>query len=65
MSLDHQTGTNEPEEPPSRRGPLVALAVIVALVFGSLYVAHILSGASRIQDCVMAGRRNCAPITLG
>lgn len=63
MSLHGEPETNEPV--PSRRGPLVALAVIVLLVLGSLYVAHVLSGVSRIQDCVMAGRRNCAPITPG
>ncbi len=38
------------------------MAVVVAIVLGSLYVAHVLSGVSKIQDCVMAGRRNCAPI---
>jgi len=65
MNLDTGPETNEAEPTPSRRGPLVALAVIVLLVLGSLYVAHVLSGVSRIQDCVMAGRRNCAPIAPG
>lgn len=63
MSLNNDPEMNEPV--PSRRGPLVALAVIVLLVLGSLYVAHVLSGVSKIQDCVMAGRRNCAPIAPG
>ncbi len=65
MSLNTEPETNEHEPTPSRRGPLVALAVIVLLVLGSLYVAYVLSGASKIQDCVMAGRRNCAPIAPG
>ena len=44
------------------RGALLALAVIAALVLGGLWLAHTLHGVGRLQDCVMAGRSNCAPI---
>jgi len=54
---------DDTEPPASRRGALVAMAVIVVMVLGALYVTRVLSGVSKIQDCVMAGRRNCAPIT--
>ncbi len=50
------------EENPSRTGPLAALVVIVLLVLGALYVSHRLRQAASIQDCVAAGRTNCAPI---
>ncbi len=44
------------------RANLAALAVILVLVLGALFVGHVLKGASDIQDCVMSGRTNCAPI---
>ena len=50
------------EDQPSRRGALIGLAVIVVLVLGGLWISHVIHGASAIQDCVMSGRTNCAPI---
>lgn len=50
-----------PPEGPSR-GALIALVVIVLLVVGGYWLAQHIRAASRIQDCVMAGRTNCAPI---
>jgi hypothetical protein len=55
----------EQQEEPSRRGALIALIVVVLLVLGGLWISHVLHGASAIQDCVMAGRSNCAPIRSG
>ncbi len=51
-------------QPPaeSRRGPLIALAVIVVLVLGGWWLAQLLFQVGQVQDCAMAGRRNCAPI---
>lgn len=55
---------NEPEEPDgSNRGRLAALLVVVVLVLGGIWLEQRLSASSKIQDCVMAGRTNCAPIT--
>ncbi len=53
---------SEEEEEGSRRGPLIALAVVVVLVIGGIYLTHVLSGVSKIQDCAMSGRSNCAPV---
>jgi hypothetical protein len=53
--------SDEPEEP-SRKGPLIALAVVLLLVVGGIVLTHLLSGVSKIQDCAMSGRSNCAPI---
>ncbi len=47
------------EDPPSRRNSLIALVVVVVLIAGGLWLSDILAGVSHIQDCVMAGRRNC------
>ncbi len=57
---------NEPsgEEPArSNRGALVALVAVVLLVAGGLWLMQHIRAASAIQDCVMSGRSNCAPIS--
>jgi hypothetical protein len=54
--------SDEEDDEPSRRGPLIALLVIVAGVLGALYLTHALSSVSKLQDCVMSGRSNCAPV---
>ena len=55
-------GDDDDDESPSRRGPIIAIAVIVVLVVGTAYVGYRLRDAGRIQDCVTVGRTNCAPI---
>jgi len=39
-------------------GLLLALALIVV----GLILVRVLGDAGRVQDCVMSGRTNCAPI---
>jgi hypothetical protein len=64
----------DPEQPPdaerdapvSERDRMVAslavlLVVVVPVGFG-VWMANAILEMRRIQDCVMAGRRNCAPI---
>lgn len=52
-----------PTEPPhSGRGALIALILVVVLAAGGFWLAQHLRAANRIQDCVMAGRSNCAPV---
>ena len=50
---------DEPEG--SNRGKLVALAILILLVLGGLWLERRLSANAQIQDCVMAGRSNCGP----
>jgi hypothetical protein len=47
---------------PPRRGALIALLFIVLLIVGVLFIEHVLSTESKLQDCVMQGRTNCAPV---
>jgi hypothetical protein len=37
--------------------------VIALLVAGGLWLTHVLGSAAATQDCVAAGRTNCAPIS--
>ena len=46
----------------SNRGSIIALIVVVVLIAGGLWLMQHIREASRIQDCVMSGRTNCAPI---
>lgn len=41
---------------------LLRLILVVALVVGGLLLVRELRGVSQLQDCVMSGRTNCAPI---
>jgi hypothetical protein len=53
----------KPEEydRPSPFSPF-ALVVIAILIVGGWFVIDWARKSSRIQDCVMSGRKNCAPI---
>lgn len=58
-------GTDEPGNPraPDPRWPaLVGLLVTLLLVLGGILLIRELGRAGRLQDCVMSGRTNCAPI---
>lgn len=56
----------EDEDPPaSRRGPMVILVLLVVAVIGGIFLVNRLHSMSSIQDCMMSGRTNCAPISSG
>jgi hypothetical protein len=44
------------------RGPLVALGVIALVAVVGWLLFRELSASSRLQDCLLSGRTNCAPI---
>jgi hypothetical protein len=54
--------SGEDEGAAGRAKTLLALVFVLALVLGGLILFHFLSKQSQIQDCVMQGRTNCAPI---
>ncbi len=49
----------------SRRGALVALAVIAALIVGAVLLVQRLHRDAALQDCVASGRRDCMVIDSG
>jgi hypothetical protein len=53
---------DETEEPDSRRGALVGLGLVLLLILGGLALARVLRNTAQLQDCVMTGRTNCAPV---
>jgi hypothetical protein len=46
----------------SRRGAVAGLAIAVVLLVVGVWLAHQLTSASRMQDCLMSGRTNCNTI---
>jgi len=47
---------------PSRRGSMVALGVVVVLFVIGWVLAHELYAGGKMEDCLLSGRTNCAPI---
>ena len=58
---------SEPEAPISERDrtltQLAILGVIVVLIGAGVWMANAILDMRRVQDCAMAGRRNCERIT--
>jgi hypothetical protein len=49
----------EPEQDGNPRPALAGLAIAVVLLVVGLWLAHQLTAASKMQDCLMTGRTNC------
>ena len=47
------------EEANNRTAGLAAIAVVLAILIGGLALVHTLRTKSAIEDCLMAGRRDC------
>jgi hypothetical protein len=50
---------NEPEGGDNRRGAIAGLIIAAVLLAVGMWLAHDLTTASKMQDCVMSGRTNC------
>jgi hypothetical protein len=48
----------------SRSGAVIGLIVVLALVVAAVYLVHALRNESQLEDCLMSGRSNCAPIEV-
>ena len=51
-------------EPDSRRPALIGLAVVLALVVAGYFLMTALRQNATLEDCLMSGRKNCAPIEV-
>ena len=49
-------------EPDSRRGAIAGLVVVIVLVIVGYFLINALRENGNLEDCLMAGRKNCAPI---
>ncbi len=63
MLMKRQDPDDPGDEPlPSRRRAAMMLLLVLLLVIGGLALVRVLRNMSALQDCVMSGRTNCAPI---
>jgi hypothetical protein len=46
----------------SRSRALIGLLIVAVLVVAAVYLVHALRNESNLEDCLMSGRTNCAPI---
>jgi hypothetical protein len=51
-----------PRVPDPRRSAVAGLVITLLLVLGGVVLVHVLNRTATLQDCVMSGRTNCAPI---
>ena len=49
-------------EPDSRRPALIGLVLVLALVVAAYFLVNALRKNANLEDCLMSGRHNCAPI---
>jgi hypothetical protein len=62
MSDPKQDDRDQHRDP--RTAALLGLIVILVLAIGSIILVRALRTESQREDCLMAGRRNCAPIEV-
>lgn len=60
--MDDDVEAHRREDRHSQRAALIGLAICLALVLGGLFLVYALKKNSDLQDCVMQGRTNCAPV---
>jgi hypothetical protein len=51
-------------EPDSRRAAVIGLVVVLVLVAAGYFLVNALRENANLEDCLMSGRRNCAPIDV-
>jgi hypothetical protein len=55
---DHNNNNNNK----NGNGPLIGLVAVVILLVLGWFLVRELSASARLQDCLLSGRTNCAPI---
>jgi hypothetical protein len=53
---------NEPDQGGNRHTAVAGLAIAMVLLVFGVWLAHELTAASKMQDCLMSGRTNCNTI---
>jgi hypothetical protein len=56
------TNRENPDDNNSRRGPLIAVLVVVLLFVIGWVLARELYAGEKLEDCLMSGRTNCEPV---
>ena len=62
MKSSSEDGDREADE--RRSAALIGLIIILALAIAGVLLVRELREMSRLEDCLMSGRTNCAPIEV-
>jgi hypothetical protein len=62
MKSSSEDGDRETDE--RRSAALIGLIIILALAIAGVLLVRELRERSRLEDCLMSGRTNCAPIEV-
>ena len=66
--MAHDPSEHDPSESDddggNRRGALIGLAIAALLVVAGIYLVNALRNQGKMEDCLMSGRSNCAPIDI-
>jgi hypothetical protein len=58
-------GTEDAETADRRTASLAAVAIILVLLIAGLFLVRTLRSKAAVEDCLMAGRRNCDTLVVG
>ena len=55
---------NNDHDDESRRPAIIGLLLVLVLVVAGYFLVTALHNNSQLEDCLMSGRRNCAPLDV-
>jgi hypothetical protein len=60
--MNHRSQNGDDETDQRRSAALIGLIIILALAIAGVWLVRELREKSQLEDCLMSGRTNCAPI---
>ena len=60
--MNHRSQDGDDEADQRRSAALIGLIIILALAIAGVWLVRELREKSQLEDCLMSGRTNCAPI---
>ena len=60
--MNHRSEDGDDEGDQRRSAALIGLIIILALAIAGVWLVRELREKSQLEDCLMSGRTNCAPI---
>jgi hypothetical protein len=64
MAMKSSSGDGDQEADERRSAALIGLIIILALAIAGVLLVRELRERSQLEDCLMSGRTNCAPIEV-
>jgi hypothetical protein len=66
MIDDDKMNRNQDDETDrSQRRALIVAGVVLAIIVAGVLLERELASSAKLQDCLLSGRTNCAPIDVG